>query len=71
MNKDLLTAQRNELTEYVIYNKLAKVAKGEHNRRILESISQDEMRHYEFWKGIIRTSLMPSRIRVFYYVFIS
>ena len=41
----LLAAQRNEISEYHIYTRIAaSLPKGE-NRRILEQIAADELRH--------------------------
>ncbi len=44
----------NELTEHVVYHKLAQLEKDPGNREALERLSTQEKTHYEFWK-----SLMP------------
>ena len=67
----LLTAQKNEITEYLIYRKLASIIKDKSNSKILQNISQDEKKHYEFWKSFTKEQVAPDRIKVFFYVFIS
>ncbi len=46
----LRTFQRNEITEYHIYRRLARTLEGPDNRRVLGSIADDERQHYEQWK---------------------
>ena len=43
--------QQNELTESVIYEKIAAFAKGEENKQTLLRLSQEEKAHYEIWKS--------------------
>ncbi len=69
--KQLLTAQRNEITEYHIYNKLSASIKDPENSRILKHISNDEFRHYDYWKSFTQKEVRPNRLKVWYYVFIS
>ena len=42
--------QKSELTESVIYEKIAKFAKGEENKKVLLRLSKEEKMHYEIWK---------------------
>ena len=56
----VLNAQRNEITEYIIYKKLAAIIKDKPNKEILEKISQDELSHYEFFKDIFEIELRRS-----------
>jgi rubrerythrin len=46
----MLTAQRNEITEHVIYSKLAESIKDAQSRSILKRLSEDGRRHYDLWK---------------------
>ena len=58
MNKNVSAAslaiikkmQQNELTESVIYEKIAKFAKGEENKKTLLRLSSEERAHNETWK---------------------
>ena len=67
----ILTIQRNEITEHIIYKKLSSVIKSENNRRVLEQISKDELGHYEFWTSLTNEQVSPDKLKVFLYVLIS
>lgn len=71
MQKLLLAAQRNEITEYHIYNKLAKAEKDPHNAKILRQIAKDELRHHDFWKTHTKTEVKPSKWSIFKYSLIA
>jgi VIT1/CCC1 family predicted Fe2+/Mn2+ transporter len=43
----------NELTEHVVYHKLAQMEKNPENREALERLSAQEKTHYEFWKSLL------------------
>jgi len=69
--KKLLTVQRNEITEHIIYEKLSQSVKEQHNKEVLKSISEDELRHYNFWKSYTKTELKPDKFKVWKYYLIS
>ncbi|MBF0533316.1 MAG: VIT1/CCC1 transporter family protein [Candidatus Omnitrophica bacterium] len=50
MISQILRFQKNEITESVIYDHLSLQEKDPANREVLAQISQDEERHYQFWK---------------------
>jgi rubrerythrin len=52
--QQLLVYQRNEITEYHIYTMLAKAVRAPENKRVLETIAADELRHYHDWR-LMRT----------------
>jgi vacuolar iron transporter family protein len=57
---------RNELTEHLIYGKLAKREKNPENRALLERLSAQEKTHYEFWKSLVPDSdLKPYPLGLF------
>ncbi|MEC8948613.1 MAG: ferritin family protein, partial [Candidatus Thermoplasmatota archaeon] len=62
--KQVLRFQYLELTEALIYEKLAKREKNAQNRKVLQQIADDEVRHYEFWKEYSGQEVAPSRLRV-------
>jgi len=66
----LLSFQRNENTEHLVYRRLAKRMKGR-SREILEKISQDDLRHYRLWKEITGEEVSPCRWRVFFYILVA
>lgn len=67
VRETILKAQKNEITEYVIYNKLARVIKDKHNKEILKEIAQDELSHYKFWKRYTKKDLKPSQLKIYGY----
>ncbi|MEA1925489.1 MAG: VIT1/CCC1 transporter family protein [Candidatus Altiarchaeota archaeon] len=69
--KTILTAQGNEITEYHIYRKLAASMKEEGNKKILEKIADDELRHYNFWKKYTKREVKPNKLKIWWYYLIS
>jgi VIT1/CCC1 family predicted Fe2+/Mn2+ transporter len=63
----LEAAQRTEITEYWIYRRLATAIRDPHNTSVLETISAEELGHYEFLKGITRKELPPHNLRIWWY----
>ncbi len=64
----VLTAQRNEITEYHIYRRLAARVKDPHNRGVLDQISLDELRHHDIWQSYTGQKVEPDRFKVWLYV---
>jgi len=67
----LLKAQKNEITEYHIYTKLAEKIKDKHNRDVLIKIGNDEKAHYEIWKQYTGKDVKPARWRMFKFYWIA
>ena len=63
--------QQNELTESVIYEKIAAFAKGEENKATLLRLSREEKAHYEIWKKYTGTELKPETGKVLKYTFLA
>ena len=61
------TAQKSEITEHFIYQKLSQVTKDAHNRDVLLRISRDEMRHYNLWKDYTKRAEKPNWTMVWLY----
>lgn len=65
MNKTLeqkiLRVQRDELTGHFIYKKLAAAEKDAHNKQVLNSIANEEMDRYLFFKQISGKEIQPNR----------
>jgi vacuolar iron transporter family protein len=55
VRKLILQMQSNELTEHHIYSRIAARMKDGENRKILQTIADDEKRHSEVWKSYTRT----------------
>ena len=79
MNKDLSPAalniikkmQQNELTESVIYEKIARFAKGEENKQTLLRLAREEHAHYEIWKKYTGIEMKPEKAKILKYTFLA
>ncbi|MDY6872813.1 MAG: VIT1/CCC1 transporter family protein [Chloroflexota bacterium] len=71
IKKQLMIAQKTEITEHLVYKKIAKRIKDENNRQIVEEIGNDEKRHYDIWKGYTGKDVKPNRFLVWLYTTIS
>lgn len=71
VRKQIIQAQRNEVTEYHIYKKLSREAKKKKNRKILNTIAEDELRHYKTWMKYSGREVEPSRLNIFKYYWLS
>ncbi|MBU1121434.1 MAG: VIT1/CCC1 transporter family protein [Candidatus Omnitrophota bacterium] len=68
LKNKILELQRSEITEHIIYKKLAAVIKEDNNKKVLEKISADELRHYDFWKGLSGKDVKPDSFKIGFYV---
>lgn len=59
--------QQSELTESVIYEKIAEFAKGDENKKTLMRLSKEEHAHYEIWKRYTGEEMKPETGKVFWY----
>jgi VIT1/CCC1 family predicted Fe2+/Mn2+ transporter len=71
MRKEILGFQKNEKSEHLIYGKLSRSVKDAHNRKVLERISADELRHHNVWKKYTGAEVAPSMLMVWKYYLIS
>lgn len=60
----ILKMQQNELTESVIYQEIAKFAKGDINKQTLLRLSSEELAHYEIWKSYTHTEMKPEKLKI-------
>ena len=67
----ILAAQRNEITEHFIYEKLAQSIKDQNNKEVLMRISNDELKHYNFWMEHTHQDVKPDKLKVWKYFLIS
>ena len=63
--------QQSELTESVIYEKIASFAKGEENKETLRRLAREERAHYEIWKGYTGEEMKPELGKVLKFTFIA
>ena len=71
IQKQLLKAQRNEISEHYTYAWLAAKIRNTRNREVLERIGREERQHYELLKHLTQKDTPPRKLRVFWYKFIS
>jgi vacuolar iron transporter family protein len=69
--RKLIVFQKSEITEHHIYKKLAAKIKSEENRRVLENIAKDELRHYNIWRKYTRKDVAPDRWKICKYYWLS
>jgi VIT1/CCC1 family predicted Fe2+/Mn2+ transporter len=63
--------QQGELDESVIYEKIAKFAKGEENKQTLRRLAREEKAHYEIWKSYTGIEMKPRKRKVLRYALIA
>lgn len=69
--EQILGFMKSEITEHLIYKRLAASCKKKKNRRVLESIAGDELKHYNFWKKHAGRDVMPDSLKVLWYYWIA
>ena len=63
--------QQGELTESVIYEAIARFAKGEENKETLRRLAREERAHYEIWKSYTGEGMKPEKGKVFKFALIA
>ena len=63
--------QQNELTESVIYEKIAAFAKGDGNKETLLRLAREEKAHYEIWKKYTGIEMKPETGKVLKYTLLA
>jgi rubrerythrin len=71
LKKKLLRAQKNEITEHLVYEGLSQSVKDLHNKSVLKRISADELKHYDLWKQHTQEDVKPDKLSVRKYLLIS
>ena len=71
IRKKVIVFQQTEITESHIYNRLAKRIKSTENSKILAQIANDELRHYNIWKGYTNEEVKPRWFLVWFYYIVS
>lgn len=63
--------QQNEITESFIYREIAKFAKGEENKKVLNRLADEEKAHYEIWKKYTGIEMKPQKGKILKYKFVA
>lgn len=70
IRRQIIQAQKNEVTEYHIYKRLARKAPNKKQKNILNSIAEDELRHYKIWMKYSGIEVEPNRWNLIKYYWI-
>lgn len=65
----LLEFQKNEMTEYHIYTRLAGIIPEPGNRDVLLRIASEELGHYRIWQKYTGQIVEPDRLRVLFFCY--
>ena len=71
LREQLLAYQKSEITEHHIYQRLAKAIQSPENRRVVERIGDDELRHYRAWRRYTQQDVEPDKLKIWQYYLIS
>ncbi len=69
--KKILRAQQMEITEYELYQKLAKTTKEPQNRDVLAHIAKDELRYYTQLKEVTGQDVTSSAVDLYSFYWIA
>jgi rubrerythrin len=68
LKNHLLQIQKTEITEAIVYKKLAKLTKDTTSKKILLQIAEDELRHYQIWKSYTGKDVKASKRKIWFYI---
>jgi VIT1/CCC1 family predicted Fe2+/Mn2+ transporter len=71
IRRQLIFAQREEITEHFIYSRLAEQTRDESNKNVLKQIASDELKHYKLWAAYTNKDVSPSHWEVWKYYWIA
>jgi VIT1/CCC1 family predicted Fe2+/Mn2+ transporter len=71
MENAILAAQKSEITEHFVYQKLSQSVMDPHNKSVLKQISDDELKHYDLWKKYTHQDAKPNKLSLWKYYLIS
>jgi len=71
LKKQLLQYQKNEITEYFIYKKIAETTTVQHNKDVLLKIAEEEKKHYSEWEKYTKQKVEPSKFRIFFFYWVA
>ncbi len=65
--KLLLSYQQAEVTDQIIYSRMAKREQDPHNKAVLEQIAAEEVKHAAIWRKYTGQKVQPKRLHIFWY----
>jgi len=67
----MLADQQDEITAYHLYTKIAGIIKDESNRRIVERVAADEIKHYNRLRAATGREFKPQAFKVFIFYWLT
>lgn len=71
VKEKILAIQKSEITEHIIYKKLSSILNDKTNKELLETISKEELAHYDFWQSLTQQNVTPDKLKIFFYILIN
>jgi VIT1/CCC1 family predicted Fe2+/Mn2+ transporter len=71
IKKEFIRFQRNEITESLVYSRLASIEKDNSNKKILLNIAADEVAHGKVFQKYTKESPIPNRWKIFKYYWLA
>lgn len=69
--RTIIAMQVNEVTESIIYAKVAKRVADPHNKDVLLKISAEEKRHADIWKRYTGMEAQPKRFKILWFTLLA
>jgi len=69
--KTIGSFQKNEVTEYHIYQRLAAIVRDEKNAGVLGEMASEELAHSRIWQGYTGEEKGPDHLRTWWYVILA
>jgi hypothetical protein len=70
LKQSILDIQKTEISEAIVYKKLAKHTKDKPTKEILLAIAADELRHYDIRKKYSGQDVVPNKRMIWRYTWI-
>lgn len=64
----IIIAQRNEVTEALVYKKIIRFVKDEQNKEVIRQIAEQEIYHARTWQSYTGQDVKPNRFKVWFYI---
>ena len=71
MRKAALAIQQQEITEFHVYTRLARICKDPHNAKVLASMGEAESRHAAFWREQTGVDVPLRPFRIFFTILLA
>jgi VIT1/CCC1 family predicted Fe2+/Mn2+ transporter len=69
--KTALAVQQNEVTEHLVYTRLAAICRNPRNAEVLRVVGEEEFDHSRYWKSKTGVDVKPDRVKAFFTVLLA